>query len=109
MAVSVDYDTGWNEGLNCSGKGGWSTEIKLVNGMATFKMSNAGEQITVYGFFEDNKWRFDYNGTVDGDSWTAAHDTDSFVIETKKSVSIFFDTARPVPRSFEEMEKQRES
>jgi hypothetical protein len=43
IVISASYDTGWNEGLNCGGAGGWTTttsrhefymkSIKSLNGL----------------------------------------------------------------------------
>lgn len=41
MTVAVSYDTGWNEGLQCSGEGGWLDEVALnEDDAAIFRIRN---------------------------------------------------------------------
>lgn len=50
MSVIVSYDTGWNEGLQCGGAGGWSDEVALnEHDAALFRISNGKGRLSICG------------------------------------------------------------
>lgn len=52
MQVAASYDTGWNEGLQCGGKGGWTDEVALNDhDAAVFRVRNirTGKSLSICG------------------------------------------------------------
>lgn len=60
MQVTVAYDTGWNEGLQCSGKGGWTARVHPnEHGECVFKFHRfyAEQSVVVSGVKTGDRWR----------------------------------------------------
>ena len=63
MQVTASYDTGWHEGLQCGGKGGWTDEVAFnEDDAAVFRMRNVrtGAKISICGM----KWLRDMTFSV---------------------------------------------
>ena len=63
MQVTASYDTGWNEGMQCGGKGSWTDEVAVNDDSAAiFRVRNirTGAKVSVCGM----KWLRDMTFSV---------------------------------------------
>ena len=99
MLVTASYDTGWNEGLQCSGKGGWTDEVALNDDdAAIFRMGNmkTGNKISVCGIKYFRGMTFSAVALTDSvDGFDITQDTDSVTVVCKGGSTLEYDPADP--------------
>jgi hypothetical protein len=110
MAVAASYDTGWNEGLQCGGAGGWTDEVALNDDdAAVFRMRNmkTGNRISVCGM---RYWRgMTFSAVVLTDSvegFDITEDADGITVVCKGGSSIEYTPAVPAPKTPAEADAQ---
>ena len=101
MTVAVSYDTGWNEGLQCSGEGGWLDEVALNDDdAAIFRIRNikTRKRLSICGV---RYWRGMTFSVVclddNAEGFEITEDEQGVTVVCKGGSSLEYDPAEPPP------------
>jgi len=89
LVVSASYDTGWNDNLNCGGKGSWSTVITVTNsGIYEFYMKSI-KSLNGLAVKSNGKdfWTEYYNSETGVDGYAVTIDDDTITVVAKEPQS----------------------
>lgn len=113
MTVAVSYDTGWNEGLDCGGEGGWLDEVALNDDdAAIFRIRNikTNRRLSICGVRSGRGMTFSVvalDETTEG--FEIDEDSKGFTIVCYGPSSLEYDPAVPAPRDWAEAEARKAS
>lgn len=113
MTVAVSYDTGWNEGLQCSGEGGWLDEVAFnEDDAAIFRVRNikTRKRVSICGVRNWRGMTFSVvclDDTAEG--FEITEDEAGVTVVCKAGSAIEYEPAVPAPRDWAEAEARKAS